>query len=219
MNIKKKFKIVCFDMDGTLIKGTTANLFFAKLMNVEKEVLDLEYKLKKGEINSDKFMVVVSEIMHQLTVDYVKRNFDSLPIIDGIDETLSFFKRIGIVPVIATTSNVLFAECFKQKYGFEHVFGTIHKISGEGRIGVGTNVCSAKHKIHHIQELLNNHGGSLNEVIAIGDSFSDIPLFSKVGCSIAFNYDKVLEGKADLYIKSNNIYSIINKIGEKYEIN
>lgn len=215
---KKQFKVACFDMDGTLIQGTTSNLFFAKLLNVEKEVIELEHKLKKGDINSDTFMVVVSEIMDKLTVDYVKKNFDELPIIEGIHETLHFLRSADIIPILVTTSNTIFAECFKEKYGFDRVFGTIHEISENGKIGIGTTVCSSKHKIQHVQELVQCLGGTMSQVMAIGDSFSDVPLFSKVGCSIAFNYDEVLEGKADIYVKSNNIFSIINSIGEKYGV-
>ena len=32
----------CFDMAGTLIKGTTSNLFYSKLLNVENKVIQLE---------------------------------------------------------------------------------------------------------------------------------------------------------------------------------
>lgn len=216
--LKKNFKIACFDMDGTLIQGTTSNLFFAKLLNVEEEVIDLEHKLKKGDINSDTFMVVVSKIMDKLTVDYIRESFDLLPIIDGIYETLQFLRKANIMPILVTTSNIIFAECFKEKYGFERVFGTIHEISPNRCIGIGKTVCSSEHKIQHVQELVQSMGGTMSQVIAIGDSFSDLPLFSKVGCSIAFNYDEVLEGKADIYVRSNNIFSIIDSIGEKYGI-
>lgn len=217
--LKRNFKVASFDMDGTLIYGTTSNLFFAELLYVKKEVLDLEVQLKKGEIDSRTFMVVVSEIMNKLTVDYIKRNFDLLPIIDGIQKTLHYLRKANIVPILVTTSNILFAECFKEKFGFEQVFGTVHEILPKGRIGIGKRVCSSKHKIQYVQELIEGLGGTMSEVIAIGDSFSDLPLFSRVGCSVAFNYDETLEGKADIYVKSNNIFSILHGIGKKYGYN
>lgn len=214
--LKRNFKVACFDMDGTLIQGTTSNLFFAKLLNVEKEVIELEQRLKKGEVDSDTFMIVVSEIMDKLTVDYIMESFDLLPIVDGIHETLQFLRNANIVPIIVTTSNIIFAECLKERYGFERVFGTIHEVSPEGCIGMGKTVCSSKHKIQHVRELVQSLSGTMSQVMAIGDSFSDLPLFSEVGCSIAFNYDEVLEGKADIYVKSNNIFSIIDGLCQKY---
>lgn len=214
--LKKKFKVASFDMDGTLIHGTTSNLFFAELLHVEKEVIDLEDKLKKGDIDSNTFMVVVSQIMDKLTVEYIRENFDLLPIIDGIQETLQYLRSANIVPILVTTSNILFAECFKEKFGFEQVFGTVHEILPNGRIGIGKTVCSSNHKIQHVQELVEGLGGTMSEVIAIGDSFSDVPLFSRVGCSVAFNYDETLEGKADIYVKSNNIFSILGEIEKKW---
>ena len=61
-------------------------------------------------------MVRVGEIMDELTVDYVKNNFHLLPIIDGIHETIEVLEKAGVIPIIVTTSNVLFAECFKEMY-------------------------------------------------------------------------------------------------------
>jgi phosphoserine phosphatase len=216
--LKKNFKVACFDMDGTLIKGTTSNLFYAKLLNVEQEVIDLEYQLKRGDINSDSFMVTVSEIMHELTVDYVKNNFELVPKVEGIHETLQYLRNANIIPIIVTTSNILFAECFKEVYGFKQVFGTVHRIYDNGTIGIGTTVCSSNHKIEHVKKVVENLGGTMNQVISIGDSFSDLPIFSKVGCSIAFNYDETLEGKASIYVKSNNIFSILDGIAQKYGV-
>lgn len=214
--LRKNFKVVSFDMDGTLIKGTTSNLFYAKLLDVENEVIDLENLLREEKIDSGEFMVKVSVIMKGLTINYVKENFNLLPVVKGIKETVDFFKRLRIMPIIVTTSNILFAECFKEEYGFERVYGTKHKILEGGKIGRGIEVCSKKHKIQHVNELVLNMGGTMKNVIAIGDSFSDIPLFSEVACSIAYNYDPLLADKANIYVKSDNIYDIIFALDKYY---
>ena len=216
--LNDKFIVASFDMDGTLIKGTTSNLFFAKLLNVENEVIELEKKLYNGDIGSDFFMIAISEIMESLTVSYVEQNFHLLPIVDDIHETVNLFKKLGIIPILVTTSNIIFAECFKKKYGFDYVFGTIHEVLPDGRIGIGKTVCSSNHKIQHVKEIVEMLSGSMSQVIAIGDSFSDIPLFSKVGCSIAFNYDDALKDKANVYVKSNSIFSIFDGIKAKYKL-
>jgi hypothetical protein len=40
----------------------------------------------------------------------------------------------------------------------------------------------------------------------------------KVTCSVAFNYDETLEGKASIYVKLNNIFSILDGIVPKYGV-
>ena len=213
---KGKFRIACFDMDGTLIKGTTSNLFYAKLMGVEEDVIEIEKRLKLGVIGSPEFMVIVSKIMEKLTVDFITENFDLLPIVHDIGKTLEFLKSCNITPIIVTTSNVLFAQEFKKRYGFDSVYGTKHRIGSNGQVFEGIEVCSSDHKINHVTQLADSLGVTMNEVFAVGDSFSDIPIFSKVGCSVAFNYDETLKGNANIYLKSESIYSIIDGIGGYY---
>lgn len=208
--LQKYYKIACFDMDGTLITNTTANLYYAKLLGVEDKVIELEKAFANGEIGSSDFMVIISHITQDLTVDFVQKNFNEIPVISGIEDTVKILKQIGITPIIATTSNILFAECFKQKYGFEYVFGTVHEVFPDGRIGVGVEVCSAEHKVYHVKELSRMIGCTMKEVIAVGDSLSDVPLFSEVECAIAFNYNTALINRANMYVKSDNLLSIFD---------
>ena len=116
------YSLVCFDMDGTLIYGTTANLHFARMLGVGEQVVDLEQRFRRGQIESDQFMVDVSLLMSGLTTDFVTSNFFSIPMVQGIAETLRSLSTAGAVTVIATTSNILFAECFKVHFGFDHAF-------------------------------------------------------------------------------------------------
>lgn len=53
-----------------------------------------------------------------------------------------------------------------------------------------------------------------SEVVAVGDSVSDILIFEEVGLPIAFNYDDSLHGKAKIYIKSNSLLTVIKHIIE-----
>ena len=211
--IKNLYKIICFDMDGTLIRGTTANLFYAKLLGVEDEVIGLEKKFKAGQIESQEFALEVSNIMSGLTVDFVRENFDMVPVVDGIGETIELLNKLGIITVIATTSNRLFAECLQAKYGFQYIYGTEHKVFPDGRIGAGEKICSGAHKLLCIQELAKKYKCPMKKVIAVGDSVSDLPIFSGVGYRIAFNYDDVMLDKADTYIRSDTLTTILINLG------
>lgn len=207
-----KYKIVSFDMDGTLIKNTTADLFFASLLNVENEVLELEVKLKLGLIDYSDFMVEVGLIMKDLSLDLIAANFSSLPLVGGIAETVETLKRNNIITLLITCSGEYFANFFKSEFKFDYVFGTKHQIDERGFIGIGTEVCSANSKIQHLLNVAALHGVSPEECVAVGDSLSDIPLFEKVGLAIAFNSDETMADKADVYLRSDDLRSILEYI-------
>lgn len=109
-----KFKLVCFDMDGTLIRGTSANIYFSKLLGVDDKILDLEYKFKNQLIGSNDFMKHASIFMNGLSVNYIKNNFSNLPLINDIQETILRLKDVGIMTAIITSSNVFFANVLKK---------------------------------------------------------------------------------------------------------
>lgn len=214
--MQSKFKMVCFDMDGTLIKGTTANIFFAKLLGVEEQMCGLESQFKAGKIDSEMFMHLSLDIMRKLSNKIVKDNFYAMPLINHIDETISKLKSYKVITNIVTTSNVMFAKEFQNVFGFDYVYGTQFEVTKYGKIKKGISACEKEYKSRFVKELSNSFNISMDEVVAIGDSMTDIPLFNEVGLSIALNYDKSLDGMANIYLRSESLLSILPHIIDNY---
>lgn len=203
------YKIVSFDLDGTIILGTTSTLHFAELLGVQDQVVKLEVQFNQGKMTSTTFMHKISKIMGSLTQKFIDDHFHTIPIIRGLSETVATLKRAGLITTIVTTSNQMFAEAFQRKFGFDYVFGTTFDLLQNGCLGKGKEVCSSTHKIKHLKRLAGNFGVELDQVLAVGDSISDIPLFSKVGRSIAINFDNRLKNKANVYLRTNDMRSIL----------
>ena len=203
------FKLATFDLDGTLVRNTTTTLYFAELLGVKDQVLELERAFSAEKLDSTGFMQKISEIMSGLTVDFIQEHLDGLPFIKDIAQTVANLKRQGVRTMIVTTANQLFAEAIQRKFGFDHAYGTQFKVNSDGTLGRGIAVCSGAHKIQHVRAIADEVGASMQEVVAVGDSLSDVAVFSKVGRSVALNYDAHLEGRADRYVRADTLLDVL----------
>lgn len=206
------YKLVSFDLDGTLIPGTTSTLHYANLLGVKDKVLQLEYKFISGTVDSTQFMHEISSILSGLSKQFIRDNLHSLPLIAGIQDTVNALRKRGVLTAIVTTSNQEYAEALKEKYGFDFVCGTKFETLPDGKIGKGIKVCSSAYKIEFVKHIAETFGFTMQNVVAIGDSLSDLPLFSQAGLSIAFNYDHHLENKANIHLKSATISDALEHV-------
>lgn len=67
-------------------------------------------------------------------------------------------------------------------------------------------------KLDGLIEFCRENKVTLDDVVAIGDSASDIKVFEKVGKAIAINYSNKLIGKADKYLETHKISDILKHI-------
>jgi HAD superfamily phosphoserine phosphatase-like hydrolase len=207
---KTPYKLVSFDLDGTLVLNTSTTLFYAERLGVKKPVLQLERDFSNREINSEQFMQQIATIMSGLSLRFIKQHVDALPFINDIATTLWHLKKQGIRTMIVTTANQEFASAVAEKFGFDDAYGTTFEVQDNGNIGRGIKVCSTEHKILHVANMVKRHNISMSQVVAIGDSLTDTDIFTKVGRSIAINYDQHLIGKADRYVRSSSLLDVLN---------
>ena len=203
------YKMVTFDLDGTLVMNTTTTLYYAGLLNKTEQVLELERQFSAQVIDSTGFMKTIADIFSSLTFDFIKQNVDGMPFISGISETLAYLRKAGFTTMIVTTSNQFFAKAVKEKFGFDYAYGTTFELKEDGHLGKGLTVCSGSDKVRHVKAIADNIGATLAQVVAVGDSLSDVKVFSQVGHSVAINYDENLEGRASCYVRSNSLTDIL----------
>lgn len=68
-------------------------------------------------------------------------------------------------------------------------------------------------KLPFLEEFCEKHSIKLDEVIAVGDDYNDIPKFKASGFSIAFNTTSAeLRKAADVVIESNDLKEILRYI-------
>src|SRR5262249_42966982 len=75
-----------FDMDGTLLGGTTASLQIAAALGGVEALTALEHSFGRGELDTRGFALAIRELWAALTPAHVVAAFDGSPWLSGIRE-------------------------------------------------------------------------------------------------------------------------------------
>lgn len=205
------FKLICFDMDGVFFKDINFWLEVHKSFNTLEEGKILTEKYLHSDYNK-----LVEEVVHKLwrgkdATPYTKL-VQSIEYLPGVEKTLKFVHTKKITTAIISASSIDVAKRVQKEYGIDYIFANElviknNKVSGEFVWPIGAGF-GEKNKV--LKKLCKSLNISLKEVIYVGDSYKDIPMFKEVGFSIAFNSDsKDLKEVASVVVDSNDLSKII----------
>jgi len=223
------YKLIIFDMDGTLLAGRTiyalagALGFEGQLNEVMKS--DMPKYVKTREI---------AKLLKGSSVERFLEIFDAIPLQNGAPKTIAAVKKAGMTTVIATDSYKLAADRLAQRLGIDRVFS--YKLAADrlaqrlgidrvfaneldikdekftGRIRLNNQRLEPRMpgcKVHSIckRDILHNLcdelGIGLAESVAVGDGNIDRCMIEDAGLGIAFEAPPTLNEVADIMVNGN----------------
>ena len=211
-----KYELVCFDMDGTLTKIRSSWGWVHDYYEVDNEE---SYDLFcAGLIDEPEFMrrdiAMWTEKNPNITIDDVARTFSSMPLIEGIQETVAALDFEGIKSVIVSGGIDSAAKMIAEEFGFEDYLADSLETYEDGRLtGEGIMNVDLRDKGISVREFQKKYGIDKEHTVSVGNSFVDIGMFKSSALSIAFNPidDAVIEA-ADTVVRSDNLADILDKI-------
>jgi phosphoserine phosphatase len=181
------YPVVVFDLDGTLLRGTTVSLLLAQWLGREDEVSELERAFRAHEISNS---VVADTSAGWLAGKSVAEAWLLLadgPWIDGMAETFRALAAAQVSLLLGTITWSFAAEMLRERYSFQAASGTEMQADDGVLSGAVSRYFDEHDKVCFVEEWCAQNGYSMSQVAAIGDSRSDVPLFRRVGMSIALN--------------------------------
>lgn len=179
--------VVFFDVDGTLVPGTTSGAFLAERVGHLDEMAAAEAAYAAGELDNEAVCHIDARGYAGLAVAAVTEWLEDLPLIGGIDEAVTECRRRGYIPVIASLAWDIVGSYLVHRFDFEAWCGP----RLEAVDGVFTGRCATTldewGKRDFALGFCAKQGLDPLAAFAIGDSRSDLPLFRAVGASVALN--------------------------------
>ena len=211
-----KFKLVVFDMDGTLIAGRTV-FVFSRIKGFENELL----RIINGNKELHKKSIEIAKLLKGMNVRELLEIFRNIPLQEHVENVIREIKKAGIRSAIITDSYQFVADDLRERLDIDYAFANnliIEKDVVTGELIVDNkklkrfNNCKTHSicKDNVLKRLCKKLDISKSEVIAIGDGAVDICMIKSAGLGIAFNAPKEVQKHAD--ISTNNIRVILDYI-------
>jgi phosphoserine phosphatase len=214
MRSNPPFKLVIFDLDGTLTQEPSIwKYIHLRLEKWYGFIENYNAKFLAGGISYKELCEFESNTWKGMKVKELEEIVKAVPFHPGIDGLISYLKQKGLNLSMVSSGLSLLTNWVHQRYGFDYSVSNelLHEngiLTGKVKIQVYYDK-----KAEWVRKILNQFGVRSEEVIAIGDSIGDIDMFQMVGFSIAFNSScPALDQIASVCVQSQNLADIIPKL-------
>ena len=208
-----RWRLACFDLDGTLTCGTTVSQHLADRLGQSERVAELERRYAVGEISNSVVAEEQARSYRGIPLPQVVAKLSDIACIEGIDSTLAALREREINSLLCTVTWSFAAQEFRRRHGFIAVSGTEIGLDPGGVVtGEVKSNFDEWDKLEFVRSYCKVNDVDLAECIAVGDSRSDIPLFEAVGFSVALNATPQAREAASVSLDTEDLTDVLDLI-------
>ncbi len=208
-----KLKLVCFDLDDTLIRGIHSVMLPCILNGKEKEHSYIQEQEEKGLINYISADYLRAELLLGLEERKIAKSFlEIAKPLKNIKSVVEALHGQNIKCIVITVGPKQVAKVVCDIWGFDDYYGSDYEVVEGIFTGKILNYIGAEKKIQCLQDFCRNNSIKPNECIAVGDGSTDIPVFQYCGKSIAINSSPKVKKSAMYAVDTDDLTDILRYI-------
>ncbi|MCA8864935.1 MULTISPECIES: phosphoserine phosphatase SerB [unclassified Halomonas] len=206
-------RLVCFDMDSTLIKAEVIDEL-ARRHGVGEEVAEVTERAMRGELD---FKASFRERMSKLDgldESVLAEIAEELPLMEGVERLMANLKRLGYRTAILSGGFTYFALHLQEKLGFDEIHAN-ELIIEEGKVtgAVSEPIVDAERKAALLESIALRDGFTLDQTVAVGDGANDLKMLAKAGMGVAFRAKPLVRAQARQAISSVGLDGVLYLLG------
>jgi phosphoserine phosphatase len=201
--------LVFFDVDGTLVPGTSSSQHLARWLGHLAELSAAEAAYDAGTLSNEDACVLDARAWRGRTPSEVHERLAALPVVDGITDTVEWCRARGVAAYLATLAWEPVGRYLIGRFGFAGCCGPTLATADGYYTGAVERHFDEYDKRDFAASVAAAAGVPLSACAAVGDSRSDLPLFAEIGLPIAFNATPAVEAAAVHAVRGPDLRAIL----------
>ncbi len=210
---RRNRRLICFDMDSTLIKTEVIDEL-ADRAGVGEKVRAITESAMRGEIDFNESFKQRVALLKGLDESVLEEIADQLPIMDGAERLISILKKIGFKIAILSGGFTYFGNRLKKLFDVDYVYANELEIEDGKLTGnyVG-DIVDGKRKAELLKLIVQVEKIDLEQVIAVGDGANDLPMLNLAGLGIAFHAKPKVKENAQQSLSTIGLDGVLYFLG------
>ena len=181
------FRLICFDMDSTLIRAELMDEL-GEYLGIGERMRRITARTMRGEICFRESFTERVALLKGLETEVLERIVKSIPAAPGLEDAMDALRKAGIRTAIVTGGFAVFGRYLQKKYGFDDIFATDIEIS-EGKLTgrFAGPILDGERKARALEELCLREKISPLRCVAAGDGANDVAMLCRAGLSVAYH--------------------------------
>ncbi|WP_411277169.1 HAD family hydrolase [Gaiella sp.] len=207
------WRLVVSDMDGTLVTGTTACTHLGAWIG-HAAIEDLEERFVRGGISDREVAEDYAPFYKGIALADAVEVMSRISSIDDIGLGVAMLRQRSVEAFIATVSWSFAARALADLWGFSQVCGADLELARASGLFTGrvSRHFEPEEKVAFVAEHCRRAGIGMEQVVAIGDGRSDLPLFKAVGFSVALNASSDARAAASIAVEEASFLAALHAV-------
>ncbi len=211
---RKNRRLVCFDMDSTLIQAECI-VELAKKHGVGDKVHEITEAAMRGELDFNQSFKKRVGLLKGLDESVMREIAENLPITEGAERLISTLKDLGYKVAVLSGGFMYFGNYLQKKLGIDYVYANDLEIGEDGKL-TGKHlgeIVNGEKKAQLMKLLAQVEGIKMEQVIAVGDGANDLPMINAAGLGVAFHAKPLVKESASHSISTIGLDGILYLLG------
>jgi len=210
---RRNRRIVCFDMDSTLIEHEVIDEL-AKAAGVGEQVAAITERAMQGELDFKQSFEARVALLKGLNANVLAEIAARLKLSEGAEHLVRTLKALGYKTAILSGGFTYFGQYLQSRLGIDYVYANdLEIVDGQVTGRVVGQVVDGQRKAELLREIAVKEGVRLEQVIAVGDGANDLPMLSIAGLGIAFRAKPLVRQNARQAISTLGLDGILYLLG------